>query len=245
MSSEHLTHIKPGDLGEATLIVGDPARVDLISEDWENREKLEDSREFVLVIGYFDGHKVSICSTGMGVGSAEICIVELIENGAKQIIRCGGCGSWREDINPGDIIVNRAMVRTAGLLGEYVPDSYPAVADPLLLNKIYTGAKKSSFKVFTGIGLTTETYFFGQFRQPNIASNLKVDENKMNYWKSRGVINAEMESAVLFILGSLYNIPVANCLVVHLSRASYTWGSPEDYNKAHKMSAISVLKSVL
>lgn len=246
MSSEHLTHLQKGDLGEVTLIVGDPGRVDLISKDWESKRKIEDSREFVLVAGKFKSHQVSICSTGMGVGSTEICIIELIENGAKQIIRCGGCGSWRDDIHPGDIIINRAMARTAGLMEDYVPDNYPAVADPLLVNKIYQGALKSGFRVYTGIGLTTETYFFGQYRQPNIAgSQLKADKTKMQFWQERNIINAEMESAVLFLLGSLYNIPVANCLVVHLSRATYQWEEPEDYNRIHQKSAESVLNSVL
>lgn len=246
MSSEHLTHIKPGDLGEVTLVVGDPGRVNLISADWEDRKMLEDTREYVLVIGKYHGHKVSICSTGMGVGSSEICIVELIENGAKKIIRCGGCGAWRNDIKPGDIIINRAMVRTRGYMGEYVPDNYPAVADPILLNKIYQGALDHHFRVHTGIGLTTETYFFGQYRQPKIkGSKLQIDSNGMKYWQDRGVINAEMESACLFILGSLYNVPVANCLVVHLSRANYQWESKTDYDRIHKLSAQSVLDSVL
>ena len=246
MSSEHLKHLKKGDLGEVTLIVGDPDRVDLISQDWQARRKIEDSREFVLVVGEFKGHHVSICSTGMGVGSTEICIIELIENGAKQIIRCGGCGAWRDDIHPGDIIINRAMARTAGLMGDYVPDNYPAVADPLLVNKLYQGALQNGFKVYTGIGLTTETYFFGQYRQPDIEKPvLKVDEAKMKYWQDRGIINAEMESAVLFLLGSIYQIPVANCLVVHLSRATYQWEEPEDYNRIHRQSAESVLNAVL
>lgn len=246
MSSEHLSHIKNGDLGELTLIVGDPGRVDLISQDWEDRKKLEDSREFVLVVGKYKNHKVSICSTGMGAGSTEICIIELIENGAKQIIRCGGCGAWQEDIQPGDLIINRGMVRTAGMMNAYVPDNYPAVADPILVEKLYRGAVKHKFTVHTGIGLTTETYFFGQFRQPKINnSNMHVDSTKMKFWQDRNILNAEMESAVLFILGSLYNIPVANCLVVHLSRATYTWESPENYDIIHKKSAESVLDSVL
>ena len=71
MSSEHLAHIQKGDLGEVTLIVGDPDRVALISKDWESKRKIEDSREFVLVVGMFRGHHVSVCSTGMGVGSTE------------------------------------------------------------------------------------------------------------------------------------------------------------------------------
>ena len=127
-----------------------------------------------------------------------------------------------------------------------MPDSYPAVADPLLVNKIYQGALESGFRVYTGIGLTTETYFLGQYRQPNIVgSQLKADKTKMQFWQERNIINAEMESAVLFLLGSLYNIPVANCLVVHLSRATYQWEEPEDYNRIHQKSAESVLNSVL
>ncbi len=39
MSSEHLAHIQKGDLGEVTLIVGDPDRVALISKDWESKRK--------------------------------------------------------------------------------------------------------------------------------------------------------------------------------------------------------------
>lgn len=88
--------------------------VALISVDWESVRKMSDVREFVLVFGMFRGHHVSVCSTGMGVGSTEICVVSLIENGAKQIIRCGGCGAWRDDIVPGDIIIVRAMARTSG-----------------------------------------------------------------------------------------------------------------------------------
>lgn len=246
MSSEHLSHIKEGDLGELTLIVGDPGRVELISENLENTKTLENNREFVLVSGMYKGHKVSICSTGMGSGSTEICVVELIENGAKKIVRCGGCGAWQDNINPGDLIINSGMVRSSGMMNAYVPDNYPAVADPLLVNKIYSGALASGFKVHTGVGLTTETYFLGQYRQPNIkGSNIKVDSSRMQYWIDRKILNAEMESAVLFILGSLYNIPVANCLVVHLSRSTYTWENPADYNAIHKKSAESVLNALL
>lgn len=144
MASEHLTHIKKGDLGKLTLIVGDPDRVDLISKDWQERKKLEDTREFILVVGKYKGYPVSICSTGMGIGSTEICIIELIENGAKQIVRCGGCGSWQGNIKTGSIIINTAMARTKGILSEYVPDTYPAIANPFLVNKIYKQAKKTT-----------------------------------------------------------------------------------------------------
>ncbi len=43
-----------GDLGEATIIVGDPGRVELISQDWRDKKKLVDSREFVVVSGFVE-----------------------------------------------------------------------------------------------------------------------------------------------------------------------------------------------
>lgn len=36
--SIHLKGLKYGDLGEATIIVGDPGRVELISQDWRDKK---------------------------------------------------------------------------------------------------------------------------------------------------------------------------------------------------------------
>ena len=134
--SIHLKELKHGDLGEATIIVGDPGRVSLLAEAFDKRSIIVNNREFLLMNGYYKNQKVSVCSTGIGVGSTEICVSELLENGAKQIVRCGGCGAWRDDIEPGDIILNTGMARTTGLMTTYVPDTYPAVADSLLVSRI-------------------------------------------------------------------------------------------------------------
>lgn len=243
--SIHLKGLKPGDLGEATIIVGDPGRVELISQDWTDKKKLVDSREFIVVSGLWNNHLVSICSTGIGVGSTEIAVIELIENGAKKIVRCGGCGAWVDGIEPGDLIINSAMARTQGMLGAYVSDNYPAVSNSLLTSAIIKKAEKSGFKTHTGIGLTSESYYFGQGRVPDIQTSLNVEKDYMNYWTDRNILNCEMETAVLFLLGSLYNIPVANCLVVHVSRKNEKWTNDEDYRRIHKTSSEIVLSCLV
>ncbi|QIK69535.1 nucleoside phosphorylase [Erysipelothrix sp. HDW6C] len=243
--SIHLKGLKSGDLGEVTLIVGDPGRVDLIASLWDNVESVVDtSREFVLKIGEFKGRRVSVCSTGIGVGSTEIAITELLENDAKMIIRCGGCGAWRDGIAPGDIILNSGMARSEGMLSAYVPMAYPAVADPLLLAKIHNSLLNTTNKVHVGIGLTSETYYHGQGRTPSIQTRFATPK-LIEYWEPRGILNCEMETAVLYILGSLYNIPVANCLVVHVSRSNEKWTSDEDYQRLHKAAAERVLVAAL
>lgn len=243
--SIHLKGLKYGDLGEATIIVGDPGRVELISQDWRDKKKLVDSREFVVVSGLWKNHLVSICSTGIGSGSTEIAVTELIENGAKKIVRCGGCGAWVDGIAPGDLIINNGMARTTGMLGAYVSDNYPAVANPLLTFAIINKAEQAGFKTHTGIGLPSETYYFGQGRTPNISTALSVKKEYMDYWTDRNILNCEMETAVLFLLGSLYNIPVANCLVVHVSRKNERWANDEDYQRIHKAASEVVLSCLV
>lgn len=90
MDNIHLNKVDAADLGEVTLLVGDPARVELISSDWEQSKLISKNREFILVSGIWKGKRVSICSTGIGAGSTEIAIIELIQSGAKKFVRLGG-----------------------------------------------------------------------------------------------------------------------------------------------------------
>lgn len=242
--SIHLNTLKKGDLGEATIIVGDPGRVTLISEGLQDVKTIVNNREFLLMNGYYKERQVSICSTGIGVGSTEICVSELIENEVKKIVRCGGCGAWQDGIEAGDIIVNTGMARTSGLMRTYVPDTYPALADAQLATRIIQTLKRGDKRVFVGMGLTSETYYQGQGRTTTIPNALQVN-NMMEEWSKLGVMNCEMETAVLYILGSLYQIPVANCLAVHVSRKKNKWEKDEDYRKLHFQMAISVFDAML
>lgn len=243
--SIHLKNLLPGMLGEATLIVGDPGRVALIGTLLENVRQITDSREFQVIGGSYRGIPVSVCSTGIGSGSTEIAVTELIENGAKRIVRCGGCGAWQDGINVGDIILNSAMARSAGLMSSYVEDSFPAVADPILLGEINTQMKQHDMVTHIGIGLTSEGYYAGQFRDPQTETGkLFTRGGGMGYYRDRGILNCEMETAILFILGSLYRIPVANSLVVHVTRKNNFWANDEDYRRLHLASARAVLEAI-
>ncbi|WP_130860312.1 nucleoside phosphorylase [Gracilibacillus phocaeensis] len=241
MENIHLKKVGAADLGEVTLLVGDPARVELISSQWDTHQLVSENREFILVTGTWKGTTVSICSTGIGVGSTEIAIIELIRSGAKKLVRLGGCGAWNDRLSAGDLLFNHAMVRDPGMLHQYVSDTYPAAADPDLLAQIKLQAENSGFRVHTGIGMTTQSYYLGQSREHGISNGPQPNKNWMDYWKERHVLNAEMESAVLFTLASLYQIPAANCLVVHVNRLNEQWVSDQDYQAMHQQAAKLVL----
>lgn len=243
-SNHHLIGFSKQHVGELTILVGDPARVILFSELLTNSQTIVNNREFIGISGLFEGKMISIMSTGIGTGSTEIAVTELIASGAKRLIRVGGCGAWQDHINPGDIIMNSAMARTHGMLNSYVPDSYPAVACPNLFNTIYQTLISQGHTVHTGIGLTTEGFYLSQGRDLNLFGQHEAQQ-KLEYWQKRRVLNAEMETAVIYLLASLYGIPAANCLVAHVTRKDNTWVSDLDYQTLHKTAAKAVIESII
>ncbi|WP_175640436.1 nucleoside phosphorylase [Metabacillus schmidteae] len=236
----HLTGVTEADIGEVCLLVGDPARVELLSTDWKDVKLVTNSREFKMVSGYWKGKKVSCCSTGIGVSSTEIAVIELLENGARYLVRVGGCGAWKKDILPGEVIVNYAMARDSGTLTAYGRDTFPAVANPILVHNILKTLSSHHIKTHFGIGLTTQSYYLGQDRKPKIEHILDTNGD-MTYWKKRSILNCEMETAAIYILASIYGAFAANCLVVHGNRISEQWLGNEDYHYTH----LNVSKLVL
>ncbi|MCO6523830.1 MAG: nucleoside phosphorylase [Candidatus Schmidhempelia sp.] len=242
--SHHLSGCSVELLGELTILVGDPARVRLFAELLNAPEQIINNREFIGYSGLVNDTRISIVSTGIGVGSTEIAVIELIACGAKRFVRIGGCGVWQDGIEPGDIIMNQAMARSPGMLSSYVPDSYPAVACPSLLNQIYQYLVQQGQSVHTGIGLTAEGFYLSQGRDINLFGQQHADK-VLAYWRKRKILNADMESAVIFILASLYGIPAANCLVAHVTRDNDIWMPELDYQRLHQQTAQSVIRSII
>lgn len=244
MPNQHLTNFTAELAGELTILVGDPARVKLFSELLHSVVEVTANREFIGVSGFYSGHRVSIMSTGIGIGSTEIAVIELIASGAKKLVRIGGCGAWQPYIKPGEIILNSAMARSSGMLSSYVPDSYPAVACPVLFHKIYSHLKKNSFIVHAGIGLTAEGFYSAQGRDISLFGQDDA-RSVIDFWSKRKILNAEMETAAIYILSSLYNIPAANCLVAHVSRENEHWLNEPDYHLLHKAAFTAVIESIV
>ena len=107
--SIHLQGVTPGSLGEATLLVGDPGRIPLVTDHWQNVTELCRNREFVVCSGTYEDKLFSVCSTGIGLGSTEIAVMELIENGAQAFVRVGGCGPPRPILCYGMLCIRKLV----------------------------------------------------------------------------------------------------------------------------------------
>jgi len=80
-------HLSPGDIGEYVLLPGDPARSDIVAKYLDDAKLVGHNREHKSYTGYYKGVKVTVTSTGMGCPSAAIAAEELINIGAKCLIR--------------------------------------------------------------------------------------------------------------------------------------------------------------
>ena len=76
------------DIGEIVLLPGDPARVSMFEDLLEDYRIVSNYREYVVGTGYYNGIKITVCSTGIGAPSTEIAVIQLIALGAKALIRC-------------------------------------------------------------------------------------------------------------------------------------------------------------
>jgi len=102
---------KPGDVGEAVLLPGDPGRVESIARLLDHPRLIANNREYITYTGDLGGRAVSVCSTGIGSPSTAIAVEELAAIGATTFIRVGTTGSIQSDVRFGDLVVATAAVR--------------------------------------------------------------------------------------------------------------------------------------
>ena len=59
-------HIRPEELADTVILVGDPGRVDMVSSFFQTIEFKRESREFVSCTGVYNGKRMTVLSTGIG-----------------------------------------------------------------------------------------------------------------------------------------------------------------------------------
>ena len=126
-------HLRPEELADNVILVGDPGRVDLIAEYFDEKEFRRESREFVSVTGKYKGVRMTALSTGIGTDNIDIVMNELDalanidfetrevkpEHRTLNILRIGTSGAIQPDIKLGDFVFSHISVGCDGLLNWY------------------------------------------------------------------------------------------------------------------------------
>ena len=203
---------KPGDVGEAVLLPGDPGRVESIAQLLDHPRLVARNREYTTYSGELDGRMVSVCSTGIGSPSTAIAVEELAAIGARTFIRVGTTGSIQSGVAFGDLVIASAAVRDEGTTPGYVPLAYPAVADFDLVRAMLDSSRSLNARAHTGIvrshdSLYTDLHADRMPRREELAQALEV-------WQRSQVLCNDMESSTIFVICALRNLRGGSVLTV-------------------------------
>nr|MBA2557499.1 purine-nucleoside phosphorylase [Chloroflexota bacterium] len=123
-----------GDYAPLVLLPGDPNRATRIAASFdgglENARKVTEHRGLFGYTGTWNGHPVSVQTTGMGTPSLSIVVEELLRLGGRRLVRVGTCGGIGRGIRTGDLVVASAATPADGSTRTYLRgDPYAPTAD--------------------------------------------------------------------------------------------------------------------
>jgi uridine phosphorylase len=222
------------DISKA-IVHGNPDRVHEHAKLLRDYRLIALKRGFVSYLGYYKGEPLIITSSGMGAGSAAIVFEELIEHGISKIIRVGTCGSYREYIRPGDIVIPTEVLLDGPSLRYIFPDylrdrelnikiNWLYVKDGFYFVKgfenVFEVLKKSVEKTLKEMGGLSINYHLSPIH----------DKDVLHAWRERYSMNTEalaqiknkiknltiatdMESGVLFTIAHMRDIMAGSILV--------------------------------
>lgn len=153
--------------------------------------------------GLYQGKKVSVQGTGMGMPSASIYIHELINDyGATHLIRVGSCGALQKEVKLRDVILAQGACSDSNLTKGLVPQvQFAPIADFQLLKTAYDIGTVQGQTLRVGNVFSTDAFY-------------KDNEEIVQQLNQLGVLAVEMETASLYALASKFQVQALSILTV-------------------------------
>lgn len=195
-----------GDIAPKVLLPGDPLRAKFIAENYMSDILCYNQvRNTLGYTGIYQGERISVQSTGMGVPSISIYAEELIrEYDVKQLIRIGTCGTIHHKIELNDIIVAMSACTDSNVNKiRFNHLDYAPTASYTLLTKAMQSCSDQNIHAVPGTILTSDHFY--------------IDFGEHNYyqmWSKYGVLAIEMETAALYTIASRYEVDALAILQV-------------------------------
>ena len=216
--------LKPNQVSNEIILVGDPFRVDIISKYFDDIEFSIQNREFKCVTGYYNKKRVSVISTGIGGSNIDIVINELdalfnydftnkcFKNTHKSInfMRIGTSGSISAEIPIDSWLISEYAIDINSQLSFYDLKNYTSEKIKAISfeDKILYCFKSSntlfqkfySHKLYKGLTATCNGFYAFQGRETRIplASTIDIEDLKSIKFKKNHVTNLEMETAIIY-----------------------------------------------
>jgi uridine phosphorylase len=209
-----------GDVDGPVLLPGDPDRVEVIADYWDDYKEQARHREYRTLSGSYDGEPVSVTSTGIGSPSTAIAVEELARVGAETFIRVGSCGAIQPEVDIGDLVITTAAVRQEGTSDEYVREDYPAAAHDEVVTALVTAAERLGYDYHLGVTCSTDSFYAGQSRPGFEEFRAAGAEEQIEALQEAGVLNFEMEASAIMTLANIYGLRAGAVCTAYANRVT-------------------------
>ena len=126
-------HVRPEQLADKVILVGDPGRVQTVAAHFDRMECDIQSREFHTITGWYNGKRITVVSTGIGCDNIDIVLNEIdalanidfetrtIKDNLRvlDLVRIGTCGGLQPENPIGSYIASCKSIGFDGLLNFY------------------------------------------------------------------------------------------------------------------------------
>ncbi len=202
---------EPGQIADTVLLPGDPYRAKWVAETFLTEVTcINQVRGMLGFTGTWNGHRVTIQGSGMGMPSLSIYVNELISSyGAQTLIRIGSCGGMQKNVKIRDVI----LAQTASSLatpssGIFKELNFAPCANYNLLSAAASAASSRDVTTHVG-GIYSSDVFYDE--RPDL------NEQMIRH----GILGVEMEAAELYNLAARHSrralavLTVSDHLITH------------------------------
>ena len=186
---------KPEDFAKTVLMPGDPLRAEVIAKTFlKDAVLVNNVRGIQGYTGTYNGARVSVMASGMGIPSIGIYSYELYNFfGVENIVRIGSAGAYSPDVRVRDIVIAQGACYDSNYAEQFnLPGTFSAISDYTLLSTAVESAKELGLRYHVG-NLVSSDRFYGD---PEAFS---AAEQPLAAWGKMGVLAVEMEAAGLFM----------------------------------------------
>ena len=205
MSTPH-NEAQLGDIAKTVIMPGDPLRAKYIAETFlENVKLVNQVRGMYAYTGTYQGKKVTIMASGMGMPSMGIYSYELYQfYGVENIIRIGSCGAYKPELKLFDVVLSEKVFSEGNFALTLNNEICHIIeSDKNLNSKIIETAKNHNISLITGNTVCTDCFDVYMTDVNQFLARVPQDFNP---------VSAEMEAFALFYVANILN-KKASCLM--------------------------------
>ena len=188
LPTPHIAATEKDSFAKTVLMPGDPLRAKYIAEKYlENAVLVNNTRGVQGYTGYYNGKRVSVMASGMGMPSIGIYSYELFNfYDVETIIRVGSAGAISPELKIRDVVFGMGACTNSSYAKQYrLPGDFAPIADYKTLQRAVEAAEKLGVTPHIGNLLSSDTFY--------------DDANSLADWQKMGVLAIEMECAALYM----------------------------------------------